>query len=61
MLPLILSWTSTVQKMQGSTVDYTVLNLGPKLFAEGQSYVALNRVRSLDGLRIKQLQGKALL
>jgi ATP-dependent exoDNAse (exonuclease V) alpha subunit len=55
MLPIVLSWASTVHKMQGSTVDSAVIYLGPRLFAEGQAYVALSRVRSLDGLQIEEL------
>ncbi|GFU67457.1 ATP-dependent DNA helicase [Trichonephila clavipes] len=49
MLPLILSWATAVHKMQGSTVNYTVIYLGQKLFTPGQAYVALTRVTSLDG------------
>ncbi|XP_044599069.1 ATP-dependent DNA helicase PIF1-like [Cotesia glomerata] len=55
MLPLILSWASTVHKMQGCTVDHTVIYLGSRLFAAGQAYVALSRCRSLDGIRIEDL------
>jgi len=60
MLPLILSWAFTVHKIQGSTVDYAVIYLGPKLFAEGQAYVSLSLVRSLDGLRIEELDNSKL-
>src|SRR5277367_5680896 len=55
MLPLILCWSSTVHKMQGLTIDHAVINLGPKVFAPGQAYVALSRVRSLDGVRLEEL------
>lgn len=54
-LPIILCWACTVHKMKECTVDRAVVYLGPKLFKKGQAYVALSRVRSLDGLRIEEL------
>ncbi|XP_039969840.1 ATP-dependent DNA helicase PIF1-like [Bactrocera tryoni] len=60
MLPIILSWASTVHKMQGCTVDHAVIYLGSRLFAAGQAYVALSRCRSLDGIRIEELDSSKL-
>jgi len=49
-IPLILSWAMTIHKSQGASLEYAQLDLGNTVFADGQTYVGLSRVRSLDGL-----------
>lgn len=49
-IPLILAWAVTIHKCQGLTLDYATCDLGPSIFAAGQSYVGLSRVRNFKGL-----------
>ncbi|MCY4161214.1 MAG: AAA family ATPase [Flavobacteriaceae bacterium] len=53
-LPIKLAWASTIHKAQGLTLEKVVIDLGHGAFAEGQTYVALSRCKSLNGIELER-------
>ena len=52
--PLKLAWAITMQKSQGKTFEKVVIDLGRGSFAHGQTYVALSRCTSLEGIVLRR-------
>jgi len=50
-IPLKLAWAITVHKSQGMSLDCAEMDLS-RTFTEGMGYVALSRVKSLDGIKL---------
>jgi ATP-dependent exoDNAse (exonuclease V) alpha subunit len=57
--PVKLAWAMTIHKSQGKTFDRAVIDMGSGAFAHGQTYVALSRCRTLEGIRLNRQIGPA--
>jgi ATP-dependent DNA helicase PIF1 len=49
-IPLIYAWAITIHKAQGVSLDMAQIDAGSNIFECGQTYVALSRIKSLEGL-----------
>jgi len=59
-IPLALAWCTTIHKSQGQSLDCVRINIGSGIFEYGQTYVALSRARSLEGLFIEEFDPKKI-
>jgi ATP-dependent exoDNAse (exonuclease V) alpha subunit len=53
--PIKLAWAMTIHKSQGKTFNKVIIDLGRGAFAHGQTYVALSRCRTFEGIFLKTL------
>jgi ATP-dependent DNA helicase PIF1 len=54
--PLSWAWALTIHKIQGCSLTHAQIDIGNSIFEYGQTYVALSRVRTMDGLYLMNFQ-----
>lgn len=58
--PLIPAWACTIHKVQGLSFCKLALDIGSNIFEKGMAYVALSRLRTLDGLLLLKFDPKVV-
>jgi len=59
-IPLVPCWAMTIHKAQGATLDAAEMDVGNDIFECGQAYVALSRVKTLDGLFLRSFNAQKI-
>ena len=60
-IPLHYAWALTIHKCQGMTLDLCIMDIGSNIFEYGQTYVALSRVKNLDGLYLTEFEPRKIM
>jgi ATP-dependent DNA helicase PIF1 len=58
--PLCMAWAVTIHKIQGSSLSHAQIDVGNSIFEYGQTYVALSRIKTMDGLYLMNFQPKRI-
>jgi ATP-dependent exoDNAse (exonuclease V) alpha subunit len=61
LFPLKLAYTITINRSQGQSIDYILLDVCKDVFIHGQAYVALSRIRRNDRIIFQDLENLSLL
>jgi len=59
-VPLILAWAVTIHKAQGCTLNSAEIDIGSTIFEFGQAYVALSRIKSIEGLYLESFDPQSI-
>ena len=59
--PLILAYAITIHKCQGISLNCALIDLSDEIFSPGMAYVALSRVRTLEGLHLTAFTPKSIM
>lgn len=59
-IPLTLGYAFTIHKSQSQSMDRVCIELSKTIFEHGQAYVALSRVRCLEGLTLSAFSHEAI-
>jgi len=59
-IPLILASALSIHRSQGCSLDYAIVDIGPSVFGPHMTYVALSRLRTLEGVLVQNFARKSI-